>query len=234
MRKTDPMDTSTDRPRAVLFDVDGTLVDTTYVHTIAWWQALREHGHLVPMAPIHRAIGLGSDKILDHLLGDHDNGQDDAITASHATLVAAWYQRFTPLPGARDLLKRCHDEGLTVVLSTSADQRDHDALRDALDAEAWIDEATTSEDADQSKPAPDILTAALERIGVRAQEAVFVGDAVWDVQAATRIGMPCIGLECGGTSAAELRDAGAVAVWSDPADLLAHWSQSPLHDRTPA
>lgn len=216
-------------PRAVLLDVDGTLVDTTYVHTLAWWQALREHGHVVPMAAIHRAIGLGSDKILDHLLGQSRSRDDDeAMDASHGALVAAWYQRFVPLPGARDLLRHCHEAGLTVVLSTSAGERDHDALRVALDAEAWIDDATTSDDAEASKPDADILVAALQRIEVAADDAVFVGDSVWDVEAARRIGMPCIGLECGGTSSAELRSAGAAAVFSDPLDLLTHWQDSPL------
>ena len=215
-------------PRAVLFDVDGTLVDSSYAHTTCWWQALREHGHVVPMARIHRAIGLGSDRIVGHLLGDHDESEDDAVIASHAALFAAWHDRLVPTPGARELLRRCHEAGLLVVLSTSAGRRDLEALRRAIDADDVIDEATTSSDAERSKPDPDILEAALERIGIPAQECLFVGDAVWDVEAAGRIGMPCVGVECGGTSAAELRDAGAVGTWSDPADLLAHWSDSPL------
>ncbi len=214
--------------RAVLFDVDGTLVDSSYAHTTCWWQALRENGHLVPMARIHRAIGLGSDRIVGHLLGEHDDSEDDAIIASHAALFAAWHERLVPSPGARDLLRRCHDVGLVVVLSTSAGQRDLDALRRAIDADDVIDEATTSSDAERSKPDPDILTAALERIGLPAEDCLFVGDAVWDVQAAARIDMPCVGVECGGTSAAELLEAGAVGTWSDPADLLAHWDESPL------
>lgn len=212
--------------RAVLFDVDGTLVDTTYPHAICWWQALREHGQLIAMNRIHRAIGLGSDRILDFLLGDHDTTDDDAIIASHSALIAAWHERFVPLPGARDLLRHCHDAGLLVVLSTSAGQRDHDALRRVLDADQWIDEATTSSDADNSKPDPEILQVALERIDVGPDQARFVGDSIWDVQAAGRIGMECIGLECGGTSAAELRDAGAASAWSDPAELLAHWDRA--------
>ena len=212
----------------MLLDVDGTLVDTSFVHTTCWWQALREHGHLVPMARIHRAIGLGSDRIVGHLLGEHDEDQDAAIIASHGALVAAWHERFVPLPGARDLLRRGREEGLVVVLSTSAGREDLAALRGALDADEWVDEATTSSDAERSKPDTDILDVALERIGVPAEEAVFVGDSVWDAEAAARAGMPCIGLECGGTSAAELREAGCVVTYADPADLLAHWSDSPL------
>jgi HAD superfamily hydrolase (TIGR01509 family) len=214
--------------RAVLLDVDGTLVDTAFVHAICWWQALRQHGHVVPMARIHRAIGMGSDRLVGHLLGEHDESLDDEVVAAHGALVAAWHERLAPLPGARDLVRRCHDEGLVVVLSTSAGRGDLDALRRALDADDWIDEATTSSDADTSKPAPDILEVALERIGVAPDEAVFVGDSVWDAEAAGSIGMPCIGVECGGTSASELRSAGCVATYADPADLLEHWSRSPL------
>ncbi|MBR7742738.1 HAD family hydrolase [Phycicoccus sp. BSK3Z-2] len=216
------------RPRAVLLDVDGTLVDSSYVHTLAWWQALREHGRIVPMARIHRAIGLGSDRIVDHLLGEHRSGDDEAVVASHGALVAAWHERMVPLPGARDLLRRCHDEGLTVVLSTSAGARDVAALRAVLDADEYVDAVTTSADAEHSKPATDILETALERIGVPATECVFVGDAVWDVEAARRIAMPCIGLECGGTSAHELREAGAVGTYATPSDLVAHWQDSAL------
>ncbi len=215
-------------PRAVLLDVDGTLVDTSYVHATCWWQALREHGHLVPMARIHRAIGMGSDRIVGHLLGEHDESVDDAVVASHGALIAAWHERIVPLPGARELVRRCHDEGLLVVLSTSAGRGDLDALRRALDADDWVDESTTSSDASTSKPAPDIVEVALERIDVAAEEAVFVGDSVWDAEAAGSIAMPCIGVECGGTSAAELRAAGCVATYADPADLLEHWSDSPL------
>ncbi|NHA69282.1 HAD family hydrolase [Phycicoccus flavus] len=219
------------RPRAVLLDVDGTLVDTAFAHTTCWWQALREHGHRVPMARIHRAIGLGADRMVGHLLGEHDESIDDAVVASHAALVAAWHERFVPLPGARDLVRRCHDAGLVVVLSTSAGTRDLAALRRALDADDWVDEATTNDDAEHSKPDTDILDVALDRIGVRAEDAVFVGDAVWDARAAVSAGMPCLGVECGGTSAAELTEAGCVATYADPADLLARFEDSALAAR---
>lgn len=215
-------------PRAVLLDVDGTLVDTAYAHTVCWWQALREHGHVIPMARIHRAIGMGSDRIVGHLLGRHDESIDDGVVASHAALVSAWHERFVPLPGARELVRRCHDEGLVVVLSTSAGQHDLEALRRVLDVDEWVDEVTTKSDVELSKPDPGILEVALDRIGLEPHEAVFVGDAVWDAEAAGAIGMPCIGVECGGTSAAELLDTGCAATYADPADLLEHWSESPM------
>lgn len=218
---------------AVLLDVDGTLVDSTYVHTLCWWQALRQHGRLVPMATVHRAVGLGSDKIVGHLLREAPDDEDapgattpadevdeESVVAAHSALVTAWHERLVPLPGARDLVRWCHDAGLVTVLCTSAGERDLVALRRVLDVDDAVDEVTSSADADRSKPDTDILEVALARMGRRADEVLFVGDAVWDVEAAGRLGMPCVGLECGGTSAAELRDAGAVATFTDPAALL--------------
>jgi HAD superfamily hydrolase (TIGR01509 family) len=208
-------------PRAgVLFDLDGTLVDTAYLHTVCWWEALRQYDHVVPMALIHRAIGMGSDKLLGHVLGtSHDASDDDDIAAAHGTLFATWHHRIRPLPGAKELLARCAALGLAVVIATSSPERDLEALRKALDADPFIDVVTTSADADESKPSPDILSAALNRAELSADHAVFVGDAVWDVMASSRLGMRCIGLESGGTSEAELRKAGAVEIWEDPADL---------------
>lgn len=213
----------------MLFDVDGTLVDTNYLHTIAWWQALRAHGHVVEMARIHRAVGLGADKILDHLLGEERGHEDDeAATAAHDTLFGAWHQRLTPLPGAVDLVRRCAEAGFAVVLASSAGGGDLEALRRVLDCDDALSAVTSSEDAEHSKPDTDILEVALARVGGTPEQAIFVGDAVWDMQASTRMGLTSIGLECGGTSAAELREAGADEVWSTPANLLRHWSASAL------
>jgi HAD superfamily hydrolase (TIGR01509 family) len=201
----------------ILFDVDGTLVDTTYLHTVCWWEALRQHDHDVPMATIHRAIGMGSDKLLDHLLGED---QDQTITEAHSVLYAAWWERLRPLPGAADLLRACAARGLAVVLASSAKEDELNQLRQVLDADDVITAATSSSDANESKPAPDILQAALDQSDVDPHDCVFVGDAVWDVEAAARLDIPCIGLTCGGTSAAELIEAGAIATYEDPAALL--------------
>jgi HAD superfamily hydrolase (TIGR01509 family) len=207
--------------KAVLFDLDGTLVDTTYLHTITWWQALHERGRVVPMARIHRAIGMGSDNLLRQVLGtDHDTRDDSEICAAHGRFFAQLHDWVSPTPGARELLQRCAQAGHTVVLASSATRRDLRALRDALDADEAIDVATSSEDADESKPSPDILSVALTKTGVTAGEVVFVGDAVWDVKAFSALRIPCVGLECGGTSAAELREAGAIETWRDPDHLL--------------
>src|SRR5690348_4364124 len=135
----------------VLFDVDGTLVDTVYLHTVAWWQALRQHGHDVPAARIHRAIGMGSDKILDELLGaerdESDKSDDDAMVAAHASLYAVHWPALRPLPGARRLLDTCAERGLRTVLATSASRPELDALLRCLDADSSITAVTSADDA---------------------------------------------------------------------------------------
>jgi HAD superfamily hydrolase (TIGR01509 family) len=205
----------------VLFDVDGTLVDTTYLHTVAWWEAMRQHSEDVPMAEIHRGIGMGSDKILEHLLGpDRDTDLDEKMATAHDILYGAWWERLRPLPGAADLLRACAGRGLAVVLASSAKAPELAQLRRVIDCDDVLAAATSSADAQQSKPEPDILEAALDQSDVDPRRCVFVGDAVWDVKAAAKLEIPCIGLACGGTSAAELRDAGAVETYDNPAALL--------------
>ncbi|MEV4656196.1 HAD family hydrolase [Micromonospora sp. NPDC049301] len=219
----------TDRPTGVLFDVDGTLVDTTYLHTVSWWEALRQSDRPVPMATVHRSIGMGADKLLDHLLGpERDHDDDGKLRDAHDTLYAEYWERLTPLPGAADLLRACAERGLRVVLATSASEHEVGALRRALDADDVVDTVTSSADAEQSKPAPDILVAALEQSGLAAERSIFVGDSVWDVAAAGKLDIPCVGLTCGGTSRGELAGAGAVAVYDDPAALLATLDDSPV------
>ncbi|MDQ4092467.1 MAG: HAD family hydrolase [Actinomycetota bacterium] len=209
------------RISAVLFDVDGTLVDTNYVHAVTWWEAFRQYGHHVPMAHIHRAIGMGSDKLLDHLLpGDRDRAVDDEMRSAHTALYAPYWPRLRAFDGAANLLRACADRGLRVVLASSANEREMRALRDALDAEDVVATATSSGDAEQSKPAPDIVQVALERGEVTPDAAVFVGDTVWDVQACKKVGLECIAVLTGGTSREELREAGAMEVYQDPTELL--------------
>lgn len=218
-----------DKASGVLFDVDGTLVDTTYLHTVSWWEALRQADRPVPMATIHRAIGMGSDKLLDHLLGpERDRSGDRTLRDAHDTLYGEYWERLQPLPRAAELLRACAERGLRVVLATSAAEHEVGALRRALAADDVIDAVTSSADAAESKPAPDILVAALEQSGLAAARTVFVGDSVWDVAAAGKLGIPCVGLTCGGTSRGELAGAGAVAVYEDPAALLDALADSPL------
>lgn len=216
----------------VLFDLDGTLVDTVYPHTLCWWQALREHGHDVPMARIHRAIGMGSDRIVDHLVPDRaDPDADGAIRAAHTSLYAAYWTRLRPTPGARDLVRAVAARGLRVVFASSAGPPELAALRRALDVDEHVDTATGAADAPRSKPAPDIVQVALERAGLDPRDAVFVGDSAWDVAACQALSIPCVGLLTGGWSAAELDEAGAVEVHDDPRALLAAGERSILFRR---
>jgi HAD superfamily hydrolase (TIGR01509 family) len=212
----------------VLFDVDGTLVDTTYIHATCWAEALRQNGHRVPSAQLHHAIGMSSEQLLDRCLGADADADRDAITAAHSTLYKQWWGRLSPLSGARELLSDCHERGLAVVLASSAKPEELDALRSVIDAEDAIDAATSADDAEEGKPAPDILVTALQRAGISPEHAVFVGDAVWDGYAAQRAGVAFVGLTCGGTPETELRRAGARDVWVDPRDLLDNIDKSVL------
>ena len=207
--------------RGVLLDVDGTLVDSGYIHAVCWWQALRQDGRDIPTATIHRAIGMGGDRLVPHVLGeDVDDEVVSALTASHDALYSAYWARLRPLPGARELIRACHDAGLVTVLASSAGATELDVLRAVLDLDDVLDHVTSSDDGDSSKPDPDLVEVALAKGGLRPDEAVFIGDAVWDVHAAAAAGVRCLAVECGGTSEAELREAGAVDVFRDPADLL--------------
>jgi HAD superfamily hydrolase (TIGR01509 family) len=221
--------TVVDHVRAALFDVDGTLVDTNYLHAVTWWEAFRQAGCDVPMASIHRAIGMGSDKLLDALLPrGRDPSIDDQARATHLALYSTYLSRLRAFAGAAELLRACAAGGLRVVLASSADEREFAALRAAIGAGDAITEAASSADVDQTKPAPDLVEVALRKAGASPDEAVFVGDTVWDVRACQRAGVPCIGLLSGGISAAELADAGAVEVYDGPAHLLGSLNDSLL------
>ena len=212
--------------RAALFDVDGTLVDSTYLHAVAWWQAFRRADLDVPVWRLHRCIGMGPDQLVPAVT---DADVDvDALAESHDAIYSIHWPALRLLPGAHDLVRRCHDRGLTTVLASSAGTREVQVVRDLLNADSFLDHSTSSDDAENSKPAPDLVTVAVRRAGVDPTDAVFIGDAVADVRACAEAGVACIALECGGTSAAELKDAGAVAVYRDPADLLAHFDDSVL------
>ena len=215
--------------RGVLFDVDGTLVDSNYLHAVTWHAALRTFDHLVPTNVLHRAIGMGSDQMLDHVLGtERDTSEDEDISQAHKVLYRQHWERLTRLPGARELVRACADRGLAIVLASSADENELAALKRVLDADELITAETNADDVQDSKPEPDIVGVALERARLTADQALFVGDSVWDGIACERAGVAFIGLTCGGTSAHELRGVGAVEVWQHPADLLDHLADSRL------
>lgn len=219
---------------ALLCDVDGTLVDTNYLHTVAWWQAFAEAGRPRPMVDIRAAIGMGADQLLPRLQGTPDDSElGQRLRERHSELFRPYWTLLQPLPGAADLVRACAGRGLRVVLATSAGAEELTALRRAIDADDAIAAATNADQVSSTKPAPDIVHQALEAGQVERHDAVFVGDTVWDVIAAHRAGLPCVAVTCGGTTEAELRAAGADEVYSDPATLLANFAASPLARLTP-
>ncbi|MFF1378911.1 HAD family hydrolase [Streptomyces sp. NPDC058308] len=213
--------------RAALFDVDGTLVDTNHLHVTTWWEAFRQAGHRVSTHAIHRSIGLGSGDLIEHLLGeDRDKEQDEGISSAHKALYGAYSDRLAPLDGAHDLLHALADRGWRNVLATSAGGRELDALRRAIDADEVIVGTASADDVAEGKPAPDPVHRALELAQVAPGDAVFVGDTVWDMRAAARAGVRPVALLSGGIPRADLAEAGALAVYRDPADLLARLDDS--------
>lgn len=206
--------------RGVLFDVDGTLIDSSYFHAFAWWQAFRREGLYVQLSNIHRSVGMGGDRLIQHLVPDCTEEMQEELKNAHGAVFSTFWPSLRPFDSSRDLLAACSDAGLAVGLASSAQERDLDVSRRLLDAGTSIDAWTSSADAKESKPAPDILVACLEKLGVDAPNVVFVGDAVWDVKAAAAIDVPAIALTCGGISEAELRDAGAAEVYDNPRHLL--------------
>ncbi|HVW81391.1 MAG TPA: HAD family hydrolase [Mycobacteriales bacterium] len=210
--------------RAVLFDVDGTLVDTNYHHAVTWAEAFRLSGHDVAASTCHGLIGQGSERLVESVLGHGD----DAIVEAHSDLYGPQLHRLCALRGAADLLRRAKECGLVVVLATSASAREAEYLRRAIDADDAIDHVTTKDDVEESKPEPDIVHAALARAGVAAADAVFVGDTVWDVEAARRAGMGCVCVLTGGIAEQVLREAGALEVYRDAVDLIDRFDASAI------
>ena len=211
-------------PALVLFDVDGTLVDSNYLHTLAWSRALHASGEWAPMCAIHRLIGMGSDSLLDSLIGRHDDTIAEAWRASYEILM----DEVRPFPDAALLLGDLANAGVHVALATSAPMAHVDRLVDLLRLNGTIDFATSADDVTQAKPDPEIFLTAMHRAGGDPRSTFVVGDSTWDIYAATAAGLPCIAVETGGYGEAELRQAGAVAVHRDVAALRSNLRASPL------
>jgi HAD superfamily hydrolase (TIGR01549 family) len=204
----------------VLLDVDGTLIDSGYLHALAWQRAFAAHGLTPPWWRVHRAIGMGGDLLVREVCGSE---VEDALGDRLRDEWAERYREVLPevraIPGASDLVRALTRSGYRVAIASSGAREFTDAALERLGlASTDVDVVTSADDADNSKPAPDLLTVALRRAG--GSSAVLVGDSVWDVAAATAAGMSCVAVRTGGTAAAELLDAGAVRVVDDVAVLL--------------
>jgi HAD superfamily hydrolase (TIGR01509 family) len=212
---------------AALLDVDGTLVDTNYHHAIAWYRAFRRHGVTVPIWRIHRHIGMGGDQLVDAVAGQGaEREAGDAIRAAEGELYMELIDEVAPFEGARDLVAELKRRGHAVVLSSSAKEEEVEHYLDLLDVRELADAWTTSADVEATKPEPDLVRAALGAAGT--DEAVMVGDTVWDVRAAARAGVETVAVRTGGYSEAELRDAGAVSVFESVLELRSSLDATPL------
>jgi HAD superfamily hydrolase (TIGR01509 family) len=212
---------------AALLDVDGTLIDSNYHHALAWYRAFREHDRTVPLWRIHRAVGMGGDQLVPALLGeDVDTKEGDAIRETRDGVFAELIGEVVPLENARELITALKDRGVTVVLASSSPQDELDRYLDLLDARDLADAWTTKDDVDATKPAPDLIVAALEKAGTK--NAVMVGDTPWDIEAATKAGVATVCVITGGWSKQELRESGAVAVFESVDELRQRLDETPL------
>ncbi|WP_166641149.1 HAD family hydrolase [Amycolatopsis sp. SID8362] len=202
-----------------MFDVDGTLVDSNYLHVHAWHRAFAELGRAVDSWRVHRAIGKGAGKLLSTVLGEEDADHDRAKEL-HSRFYLETAELLRPFDRAPDLVRTLAARGVHVVLATSAGPDELKVLRKVLDVDDVVTAIVSGDDVDATKPDPEPVFAALERAGTAPEETVFVGDAVWDVHAATKAGVRTVAVRSGGVSAAELTEAGAVAVYDDAAALL--------------
>ncbi|WP_371934531.1 HAD family hydrolase [Mycobacterium sp. TY815] len=214
------------RDAAVLFDIDGTLVDSNYLHIDAWQRAFGEVGIDVETWRIHRSIGMDGSTLVKSLSDNAPEDTQKQLKELHSRYYREVASLLHPLPGARALLRRVADLGLKVVLATSAPDDELKLLRKVLDCDELVAAVTSSADVDTAKPKPDIIEVALDRAGVTAERAVFVGDAIWDAEACARAKLSCIGVLSGGVSAAELQDAGAAQVFENAEKLLANIEQT--------
>jgi HAD superfamily hydrolase (TIGR01509 family) len=200
------------------------LLDTNYLHTLAWWRALDQAGERRTMAEVHRLIGMGSDELLITLLGH----PAPDISACHGHYYRQLHRFIVALPGAAELVIEVKRHGAMAVVVTSAKQDDLPALFDSLKVDQCIDFVISGEDADRAKPHPDLFALALDRTELPPTSVLALGDAVWDVEAAGRSGIDCVAVETGGFCERELISAGALAVYRSCADLLDRWITSPL------
>lgn len=212
-----------------ILDIDGTLVDTNYQHTIAWYRAFREHGIVLALWRIHRHIGMGGDQVVQALTDERTEQQHgDEIRDSEKELYSELIDEVETMEGSRELIEELKRRGHTVILASSAKEDEVDSYLRLLDARELADGWTTSADVEATKPEPDLVRAALGQGGASSEDAVMVGDTPWDVQAAKKAGVDTVAVLTGGFAIEELRESGAVAVFESVAELCSKLDQTPL------
>ena len=212
---------------AAILDVDGTLVDNNYQHALAWHLALRRAGLLVPVWRVHRAVGVGSDRIVEHLVGvDAERDCGDEVREHEKEIFDSMKEGIEAVEGATEFVRALKEDGRTTVLASSGDESDIEDFLDLLELRDPVDGWVTSADVDSTKPDPDLIEAALELAG--GGPAVMVGDTNWDVEAAARAGIGTVGVLTGGFPEQVLRDAGALAVYDSVDHLRRELADSPL------
>ncbi|MBA2467250.1 MAG: HAD family hydrolase [Sphingomonas sp.] len=215
--------------QAILFDIDGTLVDSNDAHIDAWLEAFRSAGFAFSRAQIHEQIGKGGDNLLPTLAPDLDEDEQEKLDEAHGELFKRLRAEVKPFPGGAKILERAAAAGQKVVLASSASRDELDHWVEMLGAKPFLTATTSRDDVEHSKPCPDIFAKALEKSGCASPgDAVVVGDTPYDIIAARQIGVPAIGVRSGGFADGQLNEAGAVALYDDVAELLADYESSPL------
>ncbi len=212
-----------------ILDIDGTLVDTNYHHAIAWYRAFRQHGIVLPLWRIHRHIGMGGDQLIGALTDERfEEREGDAIRSAEKTLYMELIAEVEPMESARELLEELKRRGHTVVLASSAKADEVEHYLDLLDARNIAEAWTTSADVEETKPQPDLVNSALNKVNAEAGDAVMVGDTTWDVKAAAQASVPTIAVRTGGFGVDELQDSGAAVVFESVAELRRRLDETKL------
>ena len=216
------------RIHAVIFDVDGTLVNSNDAQAKSWVEALKEFGYSVPYEKVRPLIGMGGDKVLPETIGvQKDSEKGKQISKRRSEIFKEKYlPTIQAFPGAQELLNRMREQGLKLAIASSAQPDELRSLLQIVGAADLIEDKTSSEDAKSSKPDPDVMQVTLKKVGYPPNEVVMIGDTPYDIEAASKVGVATIAFRCGGWNDSDL--AGAIAIYNDPADLLAHYDSSPL------
>ena len=218
------------QPDGIILDIDGTLIDSNDAHAHSWIEAMAEQGYNIPFDKVRPLIGMGGDKVLPEVLGiSKDSPQGKTIDQRRSEIFQQRYlSKVRAFPGAGELLQRMHDQGLKLVVATSSKQEELNKLLNIIGPHVsdLFQQETTSSDAPQSKPNPEVVDVALQKSDLKPDTAIMIGDTAFDIEAAAKAGVKTIALLCGGWSDSDLK--GAIAIYNDPADLLAHYDESPL------